>query len=160
MHLSCVCYVYVYAYVCDVYVHAYLYVCVDVEVDALFECILAYVFVLTVFTQERHVAHNLRGRLSALGLTCVNDTMAPPNSEPSVILMDEGTVLDPKLLQQGVPCISVGWSRPPTFVGEFLRKPIRSKQLIDALRRSFKAPPIGTHMCVVWLYCCGCNVWL
>ncbi len=42
-----------------------------------------------------------------------------------------------------VPCIAVGWARPANFTGEFLRKPIRSKQLIDSLRRCFKAPPIG-----------------
>ncbi len=48
----------------------------------------------------------------------------------------------------GVPCIAVGWSRPATFTGEYLRKPVRSKQLIDSLRRCFKVAPIGMCWCV------------
>ncbi len=105
------------------------------------------------------IAGNVCNRMRAMGLTCDTASGIDLNSQqkqPDILLIDEG---DTKMYPN-IPWIAVEWSRPATFVGEFLRKPIRSKQLIDALRRSFKAPPIGTHMCVVWLYCCGCNVWL
>ncbi len=104
--------------------------------------IYIYDIITNALTQERHIAHNLCSRLSALGLTCAT-TEASEQFAPSVILMDEVAVLDDANRYPGVAWIAVGRSRPSVFEGEFLRKPIRSKQLIDALRRSFKVPPIG-----------------
>ncbi len=104
-----------------------------------------------LLVKERYITHNLKSRLTALGLTCCDSATSLGDQIPDVVLADEDLPSsDHPVNWPNVPWIAVGWSRPVSFSGgQFLRKPIRSKQLIDALRRSFNVPAIEETMLAI-----------
>jgi len=97
--------------------------------------------------KEQQVAHNLHVRLAALGLTPGYDI--PIGAKPPDVIFADDSLLRSDSYAAHIPWIGIGWSKTSGIASEFLRKPIRSKQLIDALRRSFHVPPLDETMLVI-----------
>jgi CheY-like chemotaxis protein len=91
---------------------------------------------------EPRLAQNLSIRLAALGLVPQTGAAEIGTPPPDILLSDD---LE-RTARTKVPSIGIGWLRPPDFTGEFVRKPIRSKHLIDTMRRMFNLPPIEVEL--------------
>ncbi len=84
----------------------------------------------SVILSDAKLAANLRTRLEALGLRSVS---SGESGAAQIIFRDQ--------LQMNTDTtsvvVTVGWKRSPGFIGEFLRKPIRNKHLLEVLCKAF-----------------------